>query len=48
MAILPSKRIRKAPAQTSSFNEKKKEKNQEKTPLELTEEVKEEKIIEDK
>ena len=51
VAILPSKRIRKAPAQTSSFNEEKKEKkekNQEKTPLELTEEVKEEKIIEDK
>ena len=39
VAILPSKRIRKMPTQTTSSSEEKKEK----TPLELTEEVKEEK-----
>jgi len=41
VAILPSKRIRKVPAQTMSSNEEKKE--EQKAPLELTEEVQEEK-----
>ncbi len=45
VAILPSKRIRKVPAQTISLNEEKKEekKEEQKVPLELTEEVQEEK-----
>ena len=44
VAILPSKRIRKVPVQTTSLNEEKKEKKEEeKAPLELTEEIQEEK-----
>ena len=44
VAILPSKRIRKIPAQTTSSNEEKEEKKEgDKAPLELTEEVQEEK-----
>ena len=46
VAILPSKRVRKIPSQTSSLNEEKKEDSVEKiekAPLELTEEVQEEK-----
>ena len=42
VAILPSKRIRKIPAQTSSLNDEKKDKEEENPPLELTEEIKEE------
>ena len=45
VAILPSKRIRKIPSQTSSSNEEKEEKKEdsvEKVPLELTEEAVEE------
>ncbi len=44
VAILPSKRIRKVPVQTTSSNEEKEEKKEEeKAPLELTEEIQEEK-----
>ena len=43
VAILPSKRVRKVPAQTTSPNEEKEEQEQKKVPLELTEEVQEEK-----
>ena len=44
VAILPSKRIRKVPVQTTSSNEEKEEKKEgDKAPLELTEEVQEEK-----
>tara|TARA_Y100000590_G_scaffold314557_1_gene355636 strand:- start:31 stop:477 length:447 start_codon:yes stop_codon:yes gene_type:complete len=43
VAILPSKRVRKVPVQTTSPNEEKQEEEKEKSPLELTEEVKEEK-----
>ncbi len=43
VAILPSKRVRKVPVQTTSFNEEKEGEEKEKTPLELTEEVQEEK-----
>ena len=44
VAILPSKRIRKVPVQTTSLNEEKKEKKEEeKAPLELTEEIQAEK-----
>ena len=44
VAILPSKRIRKVPVQTTFSNEEKEEKKEEeKAPLELTEEIQEEK-----
>ena len=46
VAILPSKRVRKIPSQTIPLNEEKKEDSvgkMEKAPLELTEEVQEEK-----
>ena len=44
VAILPSKRIRKVPVQSTTSNEEKvDEKPLEKTPLELTEEVQEDK-----
>ena len=44
VAVLPSKRMRKAPVQTTSSSDDKEEKKEtEKTPLELTEEVQEEK-----
>jgi len=44
VAILPSKRIRKVPVQSTTSNEEKvDEKSLEKTPLELTEEVQEDK-----
>ena len=43
VAILPSKRVRKVPAQTTSPNEEKEEQEQKKAPLKLTEEVQEEK-----
>ena len=43
VAILPSKRVRKAPVQTTSLNEEKEGEEKEKAPLELTEEVQEEK-----
>ena len=43
VAILPSKRVRKVPVQTASPNEEKKAEEEVKAPLELTEEVQEEK-----
>ena len=44
VAILPSKRVRKIPSQTSSVPlEEKKENSEDKAPLELTEEIQEEK-----
>tara|TARA_B100001996_G_scaffold205063_1_gene157099 strand:- start:2285 stop:2731 length:447 start_codon:yes stop_codon:yes gene_type:complete len=43
VAILPSKRVRKIPVQTTSLNEEKQEEEENKSPLELTEEVQEEK-----
>ena len=43
VAILPSKRVRKVPVQTTSLNEEKEGEEKEKAPLELTEEVQEEK-----
>ena len=43
VAILPSKRVRKVPVQTASSNEEKEGEEKEKAPLELTEEVQEEK-----
>ena len=43
IAILPSKRTRKIPVQTSSSTEQKEEKKEEVKPLTLTEEIKEEK-----
>ncbi len=43
VAILPSKRVRKVPVQTASPNEEKEAEEEVKAPLELTEEVQEEK-----
>ena len=43
VAILPSKRVRKVPVQTTSLNEEKEGEEKEKAPLELIEEVQEEK-----